>query len=136
MKQTKPLSILSAALVAFIQFGAVEASAEARYDSPGFTIDSEAWLDDSVLDPIAYFVYGDGDKSSYWSSKRDIRKFFYAFNEFVDQGVLNELDVLIVWHSKFAPVNADLYYDLGISRNTYFDRLRKIRYFMRTAYNT
>ena len=134
MKHRKLISLVGAAILAVGQLGSSQAWAEARYDRAGFTIDAEVWIEDAEIDPISYFVHSSGNKRMAWGTEHDVFEFFDIFNALVRQGTFNDLDVRIVWGMRFAPTNADMIYDLGINRNTYFARLQKIRREMRDAY--
>lgn len=122
-------------------FASTPAFSEARYNTSGFEIDPQAWLEDSEGDLYRYFVEQERRYRGPWRSEEEIEVFLNLFNQLVRHGIFDDLDCRIVWYRKFgassgqihdAIARSDGYEDL--SRATYFKRVDRIRYHMRIAY--
>lgn len=115
--------------------GLAEVSAEARYNEAGTTIDPEIWMEEATIDPLSYFVVGCGKKSQGQKNPESaVVEFFEIFNNLVEKGVLDALDVRIVWSMRDSPTNCQMIDNLCVARNTFFGRLCKIRSVLRNAY--
>lgn len=117
------------------------AVAEPRYNFPGFEIDIEEWLDDSEGDLVQYFIERRGNYRGPWESEEEIYQFLERFNRLVLHGIFDDLDCRIVWYRKFAVGTETIFRTLLednryrlMSRNTFNDRIKKIRHHMRIAY--
>jgi hypothetical protein len=115
------------------------ASAEPRHYAEGYAIDYEVWLEDARIDPTRYFVYPPSNlarlnKCSNQVEADPVEEFFHHFNSLVEIGVLDLLDVKIVWAMRECLNNPDMQEVLNVSRNTYFERLKKIRRVMQNSY--
>lgn len=117
----------TAALIVMATVFTGHVSAEPRFFEKGFKIDAEAWMEDSAIDPVSYFLFANPDKSVMWTSEEQVHKFFELFNFVIEQKYLDGVHARMVWGMKTAPTNAELYDELGMSRNAYFDRLARIR---------
>jgi hypothetical protein len=140
MRKRKSVSLAGATLIAMMQFGSSEVLAEARYDARGGKLDAYIWMEDARIDPVMYFVFPPGNltgsnKCSTQIEKDRVQTFFNIFNSLVDEGVLNKLDVQIVWSMKYCLKNEDMIEELEVNRKTYFNRICKIRNVMRRAYD-
>ena len=135
------LLVIGTAVFGLNSFASTPAFAEARYNTPGFEIDLEAWLEDSDGDLYRYFVEEDRRYRGPWRSEEEVEVFLNHFNQLVRHGIFDDLDCRIIWYRKYdassgqildAIARTDGYEDL--SRTTYFNRVDKIRYHMRIAY--
>lgn len=113
--------------------------AEARYFKPGETLDADIWYEDAQINPVKYFVktpliLAPSKKCSTRIDENATIEFIEKFNELVKEDVFDDLDVRLVWSIRRCLSNAEMFEELGVSRNTYFFRLNKIRVHMRGSY--
>lgn len=128
-RSIKRFIIGATAILALLQSASV--SAEPRYYDEGYVIDYEIWLEDARIDPVKYFVFPNSlnrhNKCASWIDEEPVEDFFEHFNALVETKVFDLLDVLLVWSMRECLNNEDMQDRLGVSRNTYFRRLDKIR---------
>ncbi len=113
--------------------------AEARFTKQGQPIEPELWAEDARIDPLMYFVFVPERLTRHnkcadnYSYERAL-EFFEVFNALVVEGVMDDLDVRIVWTMRECLANDEMISALGVTRNTYFDRVCRIRTTLREAF--